>query len=131
MSAAGEEGNEGIVRSDHRQKLMTYALLHGILLLYSLAAVCSKMASTCSFGSIGFFAWYGGVLLILAIYAIAWQQVLRRLPLTVAFANKGVTIIWGILWGSLIFGESIEPNMVIGAAIVFTGVMLVVTARGQ
>lgn len=111
-------------------KAKTYLMLHGIVLLYSLSAVCSKMASGYEFLSLGFIGWYAGTLVLLVVYALVWQQVLKRLPLTTAFANKGVTIIWGILWGVLLFGESISLTMIIGAALVFTGVLLVVTNDG-
>lgn len=105
-------------------------MLHGIVLLYSLSGVCSKTAAGYPFLSGGFIGWYAGALFLLFIYALVWQQVLKRLPLTTAFANKGVTIIWGILWGALLFGEQISLTMVIGAALVFTGIIMVVSADG-
>lgn len=111
-------------------KAKTYLMLHGILFLYSFSAVCSKMASGHDFLSLGFIAWYGVALVLLGVYALVWQQVLKRLPLTTAFANKGITIVWGILWGMLLFGEALTLNMVIGAALVFTGILLVVTNNG-
>lgn len=114
-----------------RSKLRTYIMLHGILLLYSIGAVCSKMASSYSFLSIGYVGWYGALLVILMVYAVVWQQVLRRLPLITAFANKGITIIWGMLWGMLLFGESISLSMVIGAVLVFCGIMMVVSGNGE
>lgn len=109
-------------------KWQTYILLHVIVLLYSLAGVCSKFASGEQFASPLFFAWYAGVLIILFVYALVWQQVLKRLSLTTAFANKGITLIWGMLWGALLFSEHISMWMLIGAAVVFLGIILVVTA---
>ena len=89
------------------------------------------MASSYSFLSIGYVGWYGALLVILMVYAVVWQQVLRRLPLITAFANKGITIIWGMLWGMLLFGESISLSMVIGAVLVFCGIMMVVSGNGE
>lgn len=109
-------------------KWKTYIFLHVIFLVYSLAAVCSKMAAYQEFGSLLFFAWYGGVLVLLFVYAIVWQQVLKYLDLTTAYANKGVTLFWGILWGVLLFAEHINIWTIIGVAIVFVGILLVVTA---
>lgn len=109
-------------------KWKTYALLHIILLLYSLSTVCSKMAAQEEFGSFFFLAWYAGVLVILFVYAIVWQQVLKRMNLTTAYANKGITLFWGILWGALIFSEHISIWMLVGIAIVFVGILLVVTS---
>lgn len=112
------------------EKARTYLFLHGILLVYSLSAVCSKMAAGYPFLSLEFILWYGAVLLLLGVYALVWQQVLKRLPLTTAFANKGITIVWGMLWGALLFGEQLSLTMFIGAALVFVGILLVVTSNG-
>ena len=47
------------------------------------------------------------------------------MPLTVAYANRPVTLIWGIVWGALIFGEKITWNMIAGALVIFAGIYLV------
>jgi len=109
------------------KKLRIYLSLHIILLLYSLCSVCSKYAALQQFLSPKFFILYGLVIIILGIYAILWQQILKIFPLNVAFANKAVTILWGMLWGVLLFHETITPKMIMGALIVLVGVMMVVT----
>lgn len=63
--------------------------LHLLLLVYSASGVFSKMASGCSVASIWFYIWYSGTLGILFVYAIGWQQIIKRIPLTLAFANQG------------------------------------------
>lgn len=75
--------------------------------------------------SFSFILWFGLVFVIMFAYAIIWQQILKRMPLTVAYANKPVTLIWGIIWGALIFGEKITVNMLIGATVIFAGIYLV------
>lgn len=70
----------------------------------------------------------GGVFLILAVYAIGWQQIIKRLPLTTAFANKAVTVVWGIVWGALFFDEAISLGKLLGAALIIGGVVLFVKA---
>ena len=102
-------------------------MLHISLLFSSLSGVCSKMASryTDQIFSFSFIFWFGLVFVIMFAYAIIWQQILKRMPLTVAYANKPVTLIWGIIWGALIFGEKITANMLIGAAVIFAGIYLV------
>ena len=102
-------------------------MLHISLLFSSLSGVCSKMASryTDYIFSFSFIFWFGLVFVIMFAYAIIWQQILKRMPLTVAYANKPVTLIWGIIWGALIFGEKITVNMLIGAAVIFAGIYLV------
>ena len=93
-----------------------------------MSGICSKMAAQQEFLSFWFIFWYGLVILNLGIYAIVWQQIIKYLPLTTAYANKAVTIAWGILWGALFFGETVKWNMIIGAVIVILGVVLVVRA---
>lgn len=110
-----------------KRNKMIFLVLHVCLLFSSLSGVCSKMAANQK--SLGGFAlWYGGVLVIMAVYAVVWQQILKKLPLTAAYANKPVSLIWGMLWGSLIFHEKITWNMLLGAAVIFVGIYLVVTA---
>ena len=101
-----------------------FVALHALLLVYSLSGILSKLASSYPFLSFEFFVLYGGMLLILVVYAIAWQQIIKRLPLSVAFANKAVTVVWGIVWGLLFFNERVTVGMVVGAAIVMAGVVL-------
>ena len=74
---------------------------------------------------------YGGMLVILFIYAIGWQQILKRLSLSMAFANKAVTVIWGMVWGFFIFGESVSALNIWGAAMVVVGVVLYARADGK
>ena len=104
-----------------------YLMLHISLLFSSLSGVCSKMSSryTGNIFSLPFIFWFGLVFVIMFGYALIWQQILRRMPLTVAYANKPVTLIWGILWGYLIFDEKVTWNMIAGALIIFAGIYLV------
>ena len=113
--------------NDHALKKSTFLLLHISLLFSSLSGVCSKEASgyTDHIFSLPFIFWFGLVFVIMFGYAIIWQQILKRMPLTVAYANRPVTLIWGIVWGALIFGERITWNMIAGAAVIFAGIYLV------
>lgn len=111
-------------------KKTVFLMLHGSLLLSSLSGVCSKLASRHldHIFSLPFLFWLGLVFVIMFAYALIWQQILRRMPLTAAYSNKPVTLIWGIFWGSIIFGEEISWNMVLGAAIIFLGIYFVVSS---
>ncbi len=53
------------------------------------------------------------------------------MPLTVAYANKGVTIIWGMIWGALMFHETITWKTLVGGAIILVGIYMVVTNNEQ
>lgn len=106
-----------------KNKIKILICLHLILLLYSGAAICSKFASACDFFSLEFCLWYFFIILILVIYAVGWQQIIKRIPLNIAFANKAVTVVWGIFWGILLFGEYLSLGKCIGAILVIIGVV--------
>lgn len=112
-------------------KLPTFALLHLAVFILSLSTICAKFAASQEFMSFGFITLYAGVILALGIYAIIWQQVLKKIPLTNAFVNKSATLFWSLLWGVLFFGETISPSMIIGMIIVFAGVILVVAKSNK
>ena len=102
-------------------------LLQGILFLYSLGGIANKMAARQDVFSIKWCFFYGLVLLNLFVYALLWQQILKKMPLTTAFANKSVVIIWSMIWGSFFFHEAITLKQIAGSVFVFIGVYLVVT----
>lgn len=66
-------------------RIKTLFALHMLLMVYSTSGILSKLAAGVDFLSIEFCLYYGGVLLLLGFYAIGWQQILKRLPLTTAF----------------------------------------------
>ena len=105
----------------------TILALNVLLMFFSLGGIFSKLAAKQSFLSLKFILCYGALLLIMFVYAIGWQQIIKRLPLTMAYANRAVTIVWGIIWGLLFFNEKLNLGKVIGAVIVIAGVLLYVT----
>lgn len=111
-----------------KNNVKTIILLHLMLMVYSLSGVCSKLAAGESVLSFRFCLFYGTVILLLAFYAVAWQQVIRVLPLTTAFANKAVTTAWGLVWGLLFFREQITVGKLLGVALVISGVVMFSTA---
>ena len=109
--------------------LKDYLFLHGLLFLYSLGSIASKAAAGQALFSLPFFALYGLMLFDLALYALLWQQILKRMPLTTAFANKAVVTVWGLLWSVWLFHEPITWNMVVGCVFILFGIVMVVKAN--
>ena len=105
-------------------KNVVFLLLHIILKLYSFSGICSKKAALESFLSFDFFLYYLLMLLILVIYAFGWQQIIKVLPLSTAFANKAITVVWGLVWGKLIFNENITAVKLIGIGFIVAGIVL-------
>ena len=113
----------------NRTKL--YLALHTFLMIYSMAGIVSKLAAGEEFLSPRFLVLYGIEILILAFYAVGWQQFIKRMPLSVAYANKAVTVIWGCVWGVLIFHEHLTVGKIAGALLVLCGVAMYGIADGK
>jgi len=110
-----------------KQMLPSLLLLNALLALYSVGGIFSKLGSKQEFLSLQFLFFYGLVLTLLMIYAFVWQQILKKIPLTVAYANKSTVFLWAMIWGRLFFDEKITWYMVLGLIVVFAGIMVVVS----
>lgn len=108
----------------NKEKVKVLFLLHIMLMIYSMSGICSKLAAKESFLSPMFCLYYAVIIFLLAFYAIGWQQIIKRLPLTTAFANKAITVVWGIVWGAVFFHESVTIGKVVGALLVIVGVVI-------
>ena len=109
-------------------KVKYFIILHIVFAVYSFRGIASKLASGEPFLSYKFIMYYGMVIITLFLYALVWQQLLKKLPLVTAYANKAVTVIWGIVWGFVFFHEEITISKLLGAVIIVIGVWFVVTA---
>ena len=45
-----------------------------------------------------------------------------RTDLSFAYANKGVVIVWGLVWSVVFFGEKLTVNNFIGASLIIVGI---------
>jgi len=115
----------------NKSTVKTLILLHLMLMIYSLSGICSKMASKQTFLSIPFILYYGAIILLLGFYAIGWQQIIKRLPLTTAFSNKAVTVVWGLVWGVLFFHESITLGKIIGIILIISGIVIFASSEKE
>lgn len=82
------------------------------------------MASGYPFLSANFIFCYCGIIALLGLYAVVWQQIIKHLPLTTAYANRAVTIVWGMVWGVVLFNERLSVFQIIGGLLVLLGVSL-------
>lgn len=108
----------------NKNKILSFLLMHFGFLLYSFYTVLGKIASKYDFLSLNFCIFYCLLILILFIYAVLWQQVLKNIELSIATANKASTIIWGMIWSCLFFNEQITCKKIIGVIIIFSGIIL-------
>ena len=101
------------------------------MLFYSLSALCSKKAASYPFASPGWLLFYGAVILILGLYAVFWQQIIKRLPLSTAYMNKAATVVWGSVFRSVFFGERVSAPKLFGAALIIAGIVLYALPEGE
>lgn len=112
-------------------KVKTLAGLHVLLAATSVSSVFSKLAAAEPFLSPRFVLYYGLTLAVLAVYALGWQQVIKRIPLTTAYANKAASVVWGVVLGVVLFGEKVTPLMVLGLLAIVVGVVLYAVEEGR
>ena len=104
------------------------AFIQAAVLIYSFCGVFQKFAAQQAALSFRFFLFWGCSFAVLFIYAVLWQLILKKNDLSVAYSNRAVAMIWSLVWGALIFGETLRWNQVLGAAVISYGVHRVVTA---
>ncbi len=107
------------------------ALLQLCVLLFSLSSVVQKLAGRHPLFSWNWILLYGLSVGIIGVYALAWQQFLKRMPLTTAYANRSMTMLWGMVWGALLFKETISWNMILGVVVIAIGIYFVVTGDAE
>lgn len=104
-------------------------IIQGIIAIYTLAGVMGKLASQNEFLSFRFILFYGLEILVLGIYALLWQQVIKRFDLSIAYANRALAIMWTLMWAALFFRETITLKNLIGGMIIIAGTMIVNTEQ--
>ncbi len=109
------------------KKIGTYLLLYFALILYSMTSISSKLASYEPFLSFRYIFFMGIQFGILAVYAVLWQIVLKRVPLFIAYANKGMMIFLGMIFGYFFFHEQVTLLNIVGTAIIAAGVIVMMT----
>ena len=105
-------------------KFKYYFLLILSKFIYSLTSIFSKMASKEVFLSRMFCVYYAIVIFILGIYAIIWQQALKKVPLSIAMLFKPLALVLSILWAVILFSETMNFKLVIGITIIIIGIIV-------
>ena len=100
------------------------AILVGVNLVYACTSIFTKMASRQEMLSWPYLLWIAGAIGVMGVYAILWQQVIKRMPLSTAYMFKGTSLIFILLISGLMLGEAITINNVIGSVIIILGIAL-------
>lgn len=111
------------------EKSKSILLLQGAMFFYSFVSVMSKIASTMlqTYGlfSIQCISAIFIMIMMLGMYALIWQKSLKKIELSIAYANKGMVLLWSLLWSLLFFKEEISVNNVIGILLISLGSVMV------
>ena len=102
-----------------------YVFLHLSIALYSITSVLAKAAANYTFLSVPYILIFGGMIFVLGIYALLWQQAIRPFKPSVAYSNKSVTTIWILIASALIYREGISIRNLIGTILIILGVVMV------
>ena len=103
---------------------MIYIVLIGINMLYACVSLFTKYASQQEFMSWNYMLGLIGAIGAMGLYAILWQQVLKRIELSIAYMFKGTSLIFVMLLAYVLFGEQITWNNIVGAIIIVGGIVL-------
>ena len=116
------------------ERIKDYILLHLNIMLFSFTSVFSKLASNClnrdGIRSLWLYIFLFLMLLNCFVYALAWQKVIKKFELNVAYANRSIYLIWSLVWAVAIFHENLTVRNIVGLLIVFAGVIIVSTQTG-
>lgn len=93
-------------------------------MLYACVGVLTKLASQREFMSWGYVFALVGAVGVMGLYAVLWQQVLKRIELSTAYMFKGTSIIFVMLLAYFLFSEQITWNNIVGAFIIVVGIVL-------
>ena len=112
---------------DERKKLTPLSLiaLQGAVIIYTLSGIFAKYSSRYEVMSRGFLIFIFLEICALGVYAIVWQQIIKRFPLSVAYANRATSIFWSMIWAALLFREGISLKNILGVIVIFIGIMVV------
>lgn len=99
--------------------------LQGIVIIYTLSGVAAKGASGSPFLSAPFVAFYGLEICILGVYAILWQQIIKKIDLSIAYANRSIALLWSMVWAVIFFKENVTIQNIMGVLIVIVGTIIV------
>ena len=77
--------------------------LQAVVIIYTISSVMAKTASRHKEERLLFLLFFGLEFILLGIYALLWQQMIKKFELSVAYANRAMAILWSMIWAVLFF----------------------------
>lgn len=120
------DGEPSMRRTGRR---LTWPMVMALLstnFLYACTGVFCKMASLQVPGTFAYWLCVGGALGILGTYAMLWQQIIAKVPISSAYMFRGTALIFALLLAAFLWEEPITSNNLAGAALLVVGITLYV-----
>lgn len=95
-----------------------------VFLLYSFEPIAAKYTSQQEWSTLAFWLGLGAVFGILGMYAIFWQQLLKQIPLSIAYMFRGSTLIFVLIMSIILLGDTVTLFNGIGALMIVSGIVL-------
>lgn len=106
-------------------KIKNIIMLQGIIVIYTISSVMSKNASANKDNIFRFIFFFSMEFIILGIYAVLWQQVIKRFELSIAYANRAMSLLWSMIWAVIFFHDKITVNNIAGVLLVMVGIIVI------
>lgn len=106
-------------------KFKNIILLQAVVIIYTSTSIIGKLAADTEVMSFKFIMFYGLDVFFLGIYAICWQQMIKRFDLSVAYANRAMALLWTGLWAVVIFKDTLTVKQIIGIVVVVIGTVII------
>lgn len=113
------------------RSLKNIILLQAIIVIYTISGVMSKEASKSQGNLTRFLFFFGMEFVILAVYAVLWQQIIKRFELSVAYANRSMAVVWSMVWAVVFFHDTITIQNIAGVLLVVVGTFIVNTENAK
>ena len=111
------------------KKIKNTLLLQGVIMVYTISGVMSKQASASSGDLPRFLFFFGMEFAVLGVYAILWQQMIKRFELSVAYANRSMAVVWSMVWAVVFFHDAIVIQNIAGVVLVVAGIWMINTDK--
>lgn len=108
-----------------RMKIKNIIQLQLVVIIYTISSVMSKIAAGYRQDIVRFVIFFALEFLILGLYAILWQQLIKKFDLSVAYANRSMALLWSILWAFIFFRDTITVKNIIGVIFVVIGTFII------
>ena len=113
------------------QWIKNILILQIVVVIYTLSSVVAKFATGKELFSFSYFLFYGLEIVILGVYAILWQQMIKKFDLSVAYASRAMALLWSAIWAVVLFHAKMDGKQLAGILLVVLGTVIVNTDNGN